>query len=306
MAAGYGRCAHGRPDAVEIVVSQLEGARPRPAPGRPRSCRRASPDTSRPGSMTLPRRTPGVGAAQTPRRAYGRKRARRGSVRTTPITLLARRHAPLWAALCPTPDAGQLSGRAQAVVDCIRQHGVVLRRAGRWHRPAAAASRRGAGRAGQPWPGEFGQLRRLARSARPLGSAQRQPLRAASASVLAVRHGGRRPMGAGSPAPADADRTAIRSRAVEHVARTLLRRYGVVFWRLLEREAAWLPPGGSCCGSIAGSKRAATSAAAVSSPASPANSSRCLTPSAYFARPGATSSGPVSLSGADRSTSRAS
>src|SRR5206468_1516818 len=30
--------------------------------------------------------------------------------------------------------------------------------------------------------------------------------------------------------------------AIEHVARTLLRRYGVVFWRLLEREAAWLPP----------------------------------------------------------------
>jgi ATP-dependent Lhr-like helicase len=30
--------------------------------------------------------------------------------------------------------------------------------------------------------------------------------------------------------------------AIERVARTLLRRYGVVFWRLLEREAAWLPP----------------------------------------------------------------
>ena len=29
--------------------------------------------------------------------------------------------------------------------------------------------------------------------------------------------------------------------AVEHVAMTLLRRYGVVFWQLLEREAAWLP-----------------------------------------------------------------
>ena len=29
---------------------------------------------------------------------------------------------------------------------------------------------------------------------------------------------------------------------IEHVARTLLRRYGVVFWRLIEREAAWLPP----------------------------------------------------------------
>ncbi len=30
--------------------------------------------------------------------------------------------------------------------------------------------------------------------------------------------------------------------AIEHIARTLLRRYGVVFWKLLEREAPWLPP----------------------------------------------------------------
>jgi len=30
--------------------------------------------------------------------------------------------------------------------------------------------------------------------------------------------------------------------AIEHVARTLLRRWGVVFWRLLAREADWLPP----------------------------------------------------------------
>jgi len=30
--------------------------------------------------------------------------------------------------------------------------------------------------------------------------------------------------------------------ATEHIARTLLRRYGVVFWKLLEREAPWLPP----------------------------------------------------------------
>jgi ATP-dependent Lhr-like helicase len=29
---------------------------------------------------------------------------------------------------------------------------------------------------------------------------------------------------------------------VEHIVHTLLRRYGVVFRRLLEREAAWLPP----------------------------------------------------------------
>jgi ATP-dependent Lhr-like helicase len=30
--------------------------------------------------------------------------------------------------------------------------------------------------------------------------------------------------------------------AIEHVARRLLLRYGVVFWRTLEREADWLPP----------------------------------------------------------------
>jgi len=33
-----------------------------------------------------------------------------------------------------------------------------------------------------------------------------------------------------------------RPEAVEHLARTLLLRYGIVFWRLLEREAPWLPP----------------------------------------------------------------
>jgi len=32
------------------------------------------------------------------------------------------------------------------------------------------------------------------------------------------------------------------SEATEHVARTLLCRYGVVFGRLIEREADWLPP----------------------------------------------------------------
>jgi ATP-dependent Lhr-like helicase len=31
-------------------------------------------------------------------------------------------------------------------------------------------------------------------------------------------------------------------KAVEHIAHVLLRRYGVVFWKLLEREADWLPP----------------------------------------------------------------
>jgi ATP-dependent Lhr-like helicase len=32
------------------------------------------------------------------------------------------------------------------------------------------------------------------------------------------------------------------AQSTEHIARTLLKRYGVVFWRLLAREADWLPP----------------------------------------------------------------
>ncbi|ALN80877.1 DEAD/DEAH box helicase [Lysobacter antibioticus] len=43
----------------------------------------------------------------------------------------------------------------------------------------------------------------------------------------------------GEGAPADAARNA---EANEHIAWRLLERYGVVFWRLIQREAAWLPP----------------------------------------------------------------
>jgi ATP-dependent Lhr-like helicase len=43
--------------------------------------------------------------------------------------------------------------------------------------------------------------------------------------------------------PADDSPTrALADETVEHVVRTLLRRWGVLFWRLLAREAAWLPP----------------------------------------------------------------
>lgn len=34
----------------------------------------------------------------------------------------------------------------------------------------------------------------------------------------------------------------MRHACVEHIAQALLRRYGVVFWRLLAREGGWLPP----------------------------------------------------------------
>ena len=44
-----------------------------------------------------------------------------------------------------------------------------------------------------------------------------------------------------SPQPSPQRGEGADADAIEHIARTLLRRYGVVFWKLLEREAPWLP-----------------------------------------------------------------
>src|SRR5262249_27704185 len=49
--------------------------------------------------------------------------ARPAPVRTTPITLLERRHVPLWTSLSPQDDLMRPSSRAQGVLDCIREHG---------------------------------------------------------------------------------------------------------------------------------------------------------------------------------------
>jgi ATP-dependent Lhr-like helicase len=42
--------------------------------------------------------------------------------------------------------------------------------------------------------------------------------------------------------PAEGAGSKLPRETVEQIARTLLKRYGVVFWRLLAREAEWLPP----------------------------------------------------------------
>ena len=78
-------------------------------------------------------------------------------------------------------------------------------------------------------------------SCRP-DSASRRPARggagACSPSTSRAAAAGRRSAGRGrAPAP-----NGSRAEAVEYAARALLRRYGVVFWRLLAQEPGWLPP----------------------------------------------------------------
>ena len=164
-------------------------------------------------------------------------------VRTTPITLLPRRHAPFWTSLAPTSDAAQPSGRAQTVADCIREHGASffdeLVDGTGLLRPQVEEALAELVALGLVNSDSFGGLRALL-----VPSGRRKPAtrvrRGRRTVTFGMEDSGRwalarrlRPAQAGLRDDAE---------AVEHVARTLLSRYGVVFWRLLEREADWLPP----------------------------------------------------------------
>ena len=79
---------------------------------------------------------------------------------------------------------------------------------------------------------------------KPFGGAKRHRRRA----VFGIEDAGRwalikraAPEGSGGSAMLARSLAEPRQETVEHIVHTLLRRYGVVFWRLLLREAAWLP-----------------------------------------------------------------
>ena len=175
-------------------------------------------------------------------RLAGRQKASAGPVRSTPIVLLPRRQLPLWMTQAAGAEA-QPSPRALRVVEALQRHGALF----------------------------FDELLDEAHLLRSeledaLGELVAQGLINADsfAGLRALlvpagkrqsHHGRRRRGGAYLGGMADAGRWALLRRPngeadatrpdpdrVEHIARVLLRRYGVVFWRLLEREADWLPP----------------------------------------------------------------
>jgi ATP-dependent Lhr-like helicase len=166
-----------------------------------------------------------------------------GPVRSTPITLLARRHAALWAALSPSPEGVQPSPRAHAVIECIRAQGASffdeLVEGSRLLAPQVEEALAELVALGLVASDSFGGLRALlvpADRRKPFAGARRRRRTLA----FGMEDAGRWAL-ARRPRPAEA-RQANEPEAIEHLARTLLRRYGVVFWRLLEREADWLPP----------------------------------------------------------------
>jgi ATP-dependent Lhr-like helicase len=172
---------------------------------------------------------------------------RAAPVRTTPIVLLARRRAALWASLSAAADPAKASPRAQLVVDCLKQHGAsffdeLMQGTGllRSQLEEALAELVALGLVSSD---SFGGLRALL-----VPSSERRPIaigrRRRRTATFGMEGAGRWALiRAPRPAASDpASASAAAQEAIEHVAHTLLRRYGVVFWRLLEREAAWLPP----------------------------------------------------------------
>jgi ATP-dependent Lhr-like helicase len=169
-------------------------------------------------------------------------------VRSTPITLLARRHAPLWASLSPSPESAHVGTGAQAVAEYIGQHGAsffdeLMDGTGllRSQVEDALAELVAAGLVSSD---SFAGLRALlvpSGERRPIASGRRRRRTVAFGMEAAGRWALLRRPRAATP-EASRSSSVHEQTAVEHVARALLRRYGVVFWRLLEREAPWLPP----------------------------------------------------------------
>ncbi len=163
-------------------------------------------------------------------------------VRSTPITLLARKHALHWSFLSATDDVATPSPRGQTVLDYIRENGAsffdeLVDGTGQM-RGQIEEGLSELVALGLVTSDSFGGLRALLMPAdrrRPLANARRR-----RTALFAMEDAGRWAL-ARRLRPNQTGKESERE-ATEHIARTLLRRYGVVFWRLLEREADWLPP----------------------------------------------------------------
>jgi ATP-dependent helicase Lhr and Lhr-like helicase len=173
-------------------------------------------------------------------------------VRSTPIVLLARRNVPFWSMFADQSDSIQLTSRAQAVADFIREQGAsffdeIQEHVGMLPSEVEEALSELVA-VGLVNSDSFAGLRVLLmpsgrRGGRPNSYQARHKRRLA---LFGMADAGRwalvrRTTGAS---------TARKDEAVEQIVRTLLRRWGVVFWKLLAREADWLPPWRdilSCC-----------------------------------------------------------
>ncbi|HEY1327421.1 MAG TPA: DEAD/DEAH box helicase [Casimicrobiaceae bacterium] len=165
-----------------------------------------------------------------------------GPIRTTPVTLLPRRSAALWTRAAPAPAAEPAMGsRTHAVLEYLRTHGASffdeIVDGARLLRTQVEDALSELVALGLVSSDGFSGLRALltpSEKRKRFGGGKRGRramfgIEDAGRWALLRRHAATR--------SAEAERETL-----EHVVHVLLRRYGVVFWRLLQREAAWLPP----------------------------------------------------------------
>ena len=241
------------PDALAARARAARRLRGAAAHGKPKCCRRAWPATRSPGWTTCACRPHRLDAAcATIRRGRasahaGDRCARRRSCCCNAATWRCGQHCSRRRNRC----RHALSSRAQAVAEHLRR--TAPRFSTSWRPPRICCSTELEDRAGRTRRARHGQLPTASPACAPCWCRLRGgPRRAAGR--------GRRTACLASPMPGaghwcadpahrprtrhDCDRSAASAAAqqrcrtsIEHVARTLLKRYGVVCWRLLAREA---------------------------------------------------------------------
>ncbi|CAG2091433.1 DEAD/DEAH box helicase [Xanthomonas arboricola pv. juglandis] len=166
------------------------------------------------------------------------------ALRSTPIVLLPRREAQRWSGLARDADDAPLGSRAQRVAEVLQQQGALffdeIADAARLMSTELEDALSELVMRGRAHCDSYAGLRALLVPASKRPSALSRHRRRASA--LGIRDAGRWAPVRALPELPLAEAGERHQDMLEHVAHTLLRRYGVVCWRLLEREAAWLPP----------------------------------------------------------------
>jgi ATP-dependent Lhr-like helicase len=219
------------PDALSALISQLEGFEAPAAAWEtelfPARLREYEPawldDLCLSGKITWRR----LDAPNRERTA--------GPVRTTPIALLSRRNVKLWSMLAPPGGAAALSSRAQMVADELAARGAsffdeLMDATGLLQTQLEDALGELVA-AGRVTCDSFAGLRAL------LVPSERRPSPRRRRIALTLNDAGRWALLPTAWIASKIDRDSI-----EHAAHTLLKRYGVVFFRLLDREPDFLPP----------------------------------------------------------------
>ncbi len=237
------------PDAVAAVLSQLEGFEV-PAAAWETEVLPARVDKYDPAwldELSLAGRVAWL-RLSTPKPAQDRAIA---PVRTTPIALLSRRNLAAWLTLAVGNDTTNLAARSQQVAQYLHEHGASF------FEEIAAATRLLPAQLEEALAdltahglvsadGFIGLRALLVPSDRRRASGSHTRRR--RTALFGIEDAGRWSLTRRRSMPTDGGDAAsgptqhAGADIAEHVAHTLLKRYGVVFWRLLEREAAWLPP----------------------------------------------------------------